>query len=193
VENEKPLLAAFDYEADVPADAVLSVADAIRSIHQLAPLTEEQKLQRRIDHEIFRDEQAWASEQRRLEREHRRAEAEAVARQEAAIERAEANRKARLERQEQISRQTRDREILDLRLQAAQQRGWISNVENAARNAVALRQQQALLADVERHFNPPSPPPAPEVIHVEAVEGSDQLGTSDFNPKLWMQKPRSWW
>ena len=50
-----------------------------------------------------------------------------------------------------------------------------------------------MLADVERHFSPPPPPPEPEVVYVEAVEGSDQLGTSDFNPKLWMQKPRSWW
>jgi hypothetical protein len=37
------------------------------------------------------------------------------------------------------------------------------------------------------------PPPEPEVVNVKAVEGSDQLGTSNFNPKLWMQKPRSWW
>jgi hypothetical protein len=37
----------FDYEAetDADADAVLSVADAIRSVHRLAPLTDEQKLQ----------------------------------------------------------------------------------------------------------------------------------------------------
>jgi hypothetical protein len=59
-------------------------------------------------------------------------------------------------------------------------------------DSIATRQRQALLADVERHFNPPPPAPEPEVVYVEAVEGSDQLGTSDFNPKLWMQKPRSW-
>jgi hypothetical protein len=72
------------------------------------------------------------------------------------------------------------------RLQSSRHQAWQSNV-------VAVRQQQALLADVERHFNPPQPPPEPEVTYVEAAEGSDQLGTSDFNPKLWMQKPRSWW
>jgi hypothetical protein len=51
------------------------------------------------------------------------------------------------------------------------------------------------MGQLERMINPPQPQPEPEpeVVHVEAAEGSDQLGTSDFNPKLWMQKPRSWW
>ena len=67
-----------------------------------------------------------------------------------------------------------------------------ARVHAGARGAtIAAQQRQALLADLERHFNPP-PPPEPEVVYVEAVEGLDQLGTSDFNPKLWMQKPRSW-
>jgi hypothetical protein len=79
------------------------------------------------------------------------------------------------------------------RLQSARQQAWQRDVDAAARNAVAIRQRQALLADVERHFNPPPPSPEPTVVYVEAAEGSDQLGTSDFNPKLWMQKPRSWW
>src|SRR5262249_41806449 len=70
---------------------------------------------------------------------------------------------------------------------------WQSGVQRAVRHTIADQQQQALLADLERHFNPPPPPaPEPEVVYVEAVEGSDQLGTSDFNPKLRMQKPRSW-
>jgi hypothetical protein len=41
-------------------------------------------------------------------------------------------------------------------------------------------------------LSPPAPPPEPEVIYLEAAEKSDQLGTPDFNPKLWMQKPRLW-
>jgi hypothetical protein len=48
-----------------------------------------------------------------------------------------------------------------------------------------------LAADLENSTNPP-PAPEPEVIYIQATEGSDQLGTSDFNPKLWMQKPRPW-
>jgi hypothetical protein len=49
-----------------------------------------------------------------------------------------------------------------------------------------------LLNELEAAINPPPPPPEPEVIYVEAAEGSDQLGASDFDYKLWMQKPRSW-
>jgi hypothetical protein len=59
-----------------------------------------------------------------------------------------------------------------------------------------LRQQhvQSLYGELEKMLSPPPPPPPePEVVYVEAAEGSDQLGASDFNPKLWMQKPRPWW
>jgi hypothetical protein len=186
---------AFDYEANTEVD-VLSVADAIRSSHRLAPLTDEQKFRRQIEIEAWREEQAWASERREAERERLDAEQEAIARHEAAIEQAEANRKARLERQEQISRQVRERELADLRFQSTQHRAWQNNVENAARNAVAVRQRQALIADIESHFNPPPPPPEPitEVVVVSEEEaGSPHLGDRDFNAKLWMQKPRRWW
>jgi hypothetical protein len=155
----------------------------------LEPLSDDE----RIERQNWREEQNFLAQERRLERERQQDEADAVARHEAALEQQEANRKRTLERQEQISRQVRDREIADLRLQTAQQRGWMINAENSARNAVAVRQRQVLIADIESHFNPPPPPPEPEVIYVEGVEGSDQLGTSDFNPTLWMQKSRSWW
>jgi len=48
--------------------------------------------------------------------------------------------------------------------------------------------------ELDATINPPAPPqePEPTVVYVEAAEGSDQLGTSDFNPKRWMQKSRSW-
>jgi hypothetical protein len=56
-----------------------------------------------------------------------------------------------------------------------------------------IRRRQTLMGKLEKMLAPPpEPSPEPDVIYVEAVEGSDQLGTSDFNPKLWMQKPRSW-
>jgi hypothetical protein len=64
-----------------------------------------------------------------------------------------------------------------------QHQSWQRNVETATHNAVAIRQRQALIADIESRFNLPPPPPEPGVVYVEAVEGSDQLGTSDFNPK----------
>jgi hypothetical protein len=101
--------------------------------------------------------------------------------------------KARQARQAQIERETRQRELRDLHLKVTQQDWWQRHVDTAARNALAQRQRQALVADLERMISPPAPAPEPTVVYVEAAEGSDQLGTSDFNPKLWMQKPRSWW
>jgi hypothetical protein len=180
----------FDYTAtDTPDDVVRSVAAEI-SGGGLKPLSDHERLQR----QLWRDEQAWQSEQRRAEREHQRAEAEAVARHEAALEQAEANRRARLERQERQREQDRERQLVGLHIRAKQQEVWQSNVENAARNAVAVRQQQALLADVERHFTPPAPPPEPEreIVYLSEDEGSPDLGTRDFDPKAWMKKPRAW-
>jgi len=54
------------------------------------------------------------------------------------------------------------------------------------------QQRQALLADLERTINPPPPPPEPQIIYVEAEEGSDQLGDRDFNVALWQKRPCSW-
>jgi len=48
------------------------------------------------------------------------------------------------------------------------------------------------MGELERMINPPAPP-EPEVIYVEPYEGSDQLGTGDYNHDLWMKKPRPWW
>jgi cell wall assembly regulator SMI1 len=158
----------------------------------LAPLTDEQKQQRRIEIEAWREEQAWAAEQRRSEREQLAAEAEAIARHEADLERAETNRRMRLERQAQIEKATNQRELADLRFQSARHQAWQRDVERAARTALVQRQRNALLTELDQMANPP-PENLTEIVYVEAAEGSDQLGTSDFNPKLWMQKPRSWW
>ena len=117
----------------------------------------------------------------------------AMTRCEAAILAAQEREKAQRERRERIDREARQRELADLRFQVRSHQVSQSGVQNAVRQTIATQQQQALLADLERHFNPPPPPPEPEVIYVEPVEGSDQLGTSDFNPTLWMQKSRSWW
>ena len=79
---------------------------------------------------------------------------------------------------------------MDLRLQTAQQRGWMINAENAARNAAAIRQRQALLANIESHFNPPQPQPESEPI---AVDADDRLGSpnyfdDNYNPKYYHDK-----
>jgi len=183
----------FDYNApDVPATAVADVVAAISSYGKLPPLSDAEIEQRRINNEIWRWQCQQREEQRRFEYEQRQAEAEAIARADAAAEIAESNRKARLERQEQIAREIRNREVRDLQLRAARADRWQRDVENAYRNTVAYRQRQTLLNELESAINPPAPPPEPEIVYVEAAEGSDQLGTSDFDPKLWMQKSRSW-
>jgi hypothetical protein len=190
VENEKPLLAGFDYQAETKTDAVLSVADAIRSSHRLAPLTDEQKLQRQIEIEAWREEQAFLAAKRRFEYEQRQAEAEAIARHEAAIERAEVNRKARLERSAEIERQTREIELRDLQTRDRLHQVWQTGVQNAVRQTIAANQQTSLMAELEKMLTPPAPPPEPEnvteIIYTSEDEaGSPHLGDRDFNPKLW--------
>jgi hypothetical protein len=115
-----------------------------------------------------------------------------MARHEAALEQAEANRKARLELQEQISRQVRDREVADLRFQSAQQQAWQRNVENATRNAIAYQHQQTLMGELERMLSPPAPPPPPEpeVVYVADDElGSPNIADENYNPRYWLDKP----
>ncbi len=178
----------FDYQnIDTPDDVAAEMSGG-----GLKPLTEDEKLER----QIWREEQAFLAQERNTEYRQRQAEraaeAEAIARHESALALAEANRKSRLERQERISREVRERELADLRLQSARHQAWQRDVDNAARRAVAARQQQALLADVERRLIPPTPlEREPEVV--EAAEGSDQLGDRDFSVDAWMKKSRSWW
>jgi hypothetical protein len=178
----------FDYDApSVPATAVADVAAEITSHGKLPPLSDEEREQRRIEIEAFREKQAWRAQERRIERERREAEAEAVARHEAAIERAEANRKARLERSAEISRQTRERELRDLHMKVAQQEWWQISVKSAARNTAAYQARQTLMNELEAMANPPPPPsePEPQSVYVGEDEGSPHLGDPNFNPDLW--------
>jgi hypothetical protein len=55
----------------------------------------------------------------------------------------------------------------------------------------AARRANAI-ADLERHFNPPPPVSEPEVIYVEAEQGTGRLGYSDFDVRL-MAQPLRWW
>ena len=111
---------------------------------------------------------------------------------EAAIVAEQERQKAARERRDEISRLTQERTLSDLRLSAVRQYAWRSDVQRAVQNASAYKQRQTLMNELEAAINPPPPPPEPQIVYVDAAEGSDQLGTSDFNPKLWMQKPRSW-
>jgi len=78
-----------------------------------------------------------------------------------------------------------------LQFQVRQQEAWQLGVERAARNSVRQQQTRTLMGELERMMNLPAP--EPEVVYVEPYEGSDELGTRDFNVKAWMNKPRPWW
>jgi hypothetical protein len=179
----------FDYDSEETKEVdVSSVVDAIRASSQLAPLTEQQKLNRRIQQEIYRDEQAWREEQRRAERERQQQEQEAIARHEAAVALAEENAKARRERQERIDREVHRRELNDLRFQTAQQQAWQNNVTNSFRQTLANRQVEATIAEIDSIINPPAPPPEPEPIAADDGLGSPNIADEDFNPRYWLQK-----
>jgi hypothetical protein len=185
---------AFDYTAtDTPDEVIRAVVAEMRDA-DLKPISEDERLKR----QLWRDEQAWLAEQRRIERERQRErqrdEAEAIARHEAALEQAEQNRALRLAQQERDKERQREREFLDLRIQAAQTRGWMINAETAARNAVRQRYTQTLMGRLDAMINPPQPAePAREIIYISEDEGSADLGDRDFNPALWMRKSRRWW
>jgi hypothetical protein len=177
------MASSFDYSADTPTDAVASVADSIRSSHRLAPLTEEQKLQRMIEMDAFRQEQSWAEAERRAERERIDAEAEAVARHEAAIELAARNRAVRERAQQDYlarqERQQRSNDLAALRSEAQQSAMW----RNTVQNAIAYERRQTLVNELESALMPPQPVSAPEPEVIEVEQPAKETGRLDY-PKL---------
>jgi hypothetical protein len=180
----------FDYDSpSVPASAIADVVREIQSAGKLLPLSDAEREQRRIAIELYRWECRQREEERRLERDRQQAEAEAVARQEAALEIAEANRKARLERQEQIARETRNREIRDLQLRAARADRWQSNVDTAAWMAIHQRQQTTLIGELEKMLSPPAAPPEPESGDVADDKlGSPNCFDENWNPNYYRER-----
>src|SRR5262249_27338323 len=68
--------------------------------------------------------------------------------------------------------------------------GW-PELSRAGVQAQQIQVSQALLqnharvmAEIETYFRPPAPPPEPDIMYVEAEQGSARLGYSDFDPKL---------
>ena len=178
----------FNHEADTPADAVLSVADQIMASSRLVPLTDEQKMQRRIEIEAWREEQAVLAEERKAERERLEAQRAEAERAEAALEQAERNRVARLALQERQRERDREQQLVGLQIRAKQQEVWASNVEAAAHAALAQRYRNTLMGELENMLCPPPPEPqnVTEIIYTSEDEaGSPHLGDRDFNPKLW--------
>jgi hypothetical protein len=174
---------AFDYENSPDVDAI-PVADAIRAHYRLPELSPEQQQQRRLDHEIFRQEQAWRDEQRRLEHQQRQDEADAIARHEQALALAEANRRARLERAAEIERQAREIELRDLRMKVIQQSMWQQNVDQAAYNAAQQRYRNGLIGELDAMINPPALPPEPDPVIDQPDDdiGSPNVADGNYNP-----------
>jgi Asp-tRNA(Asn)/Glu-tRNA(Gln) amidotransferase A subunit family amidase len=179
---------AFDYTAiaDTPDGVVRAVA-AEMSDSRLKPLSDQERLERAH----WRKEQALLAKKLSAERERHEQERDAIARAEEAAEIAAANRKRRLEREAEISRQVRDREIRDLRFQSAQHQAWQNSVTSSFRQTLANRQRQATIAEIDAIINPPAPTPAPEpqVVYIEQPTEN----TTGLLPKLDYPKLRSWW
>jgi hypothetical protein len=183
---------AFDYEApDVPATAVADVVAAIVNDRKLPPLSDEEREQRRLDHQLYIEECRERDEQWRIEYQQEQAAKAERERAEWLVEHRKQEAVRQRERRERIDRETRDRELANLRLQSAQQAAWQRNVENAARTAMNQQYRNTLMGELERMINPlPSPPePEPEIVYLDKDEmGSPRLGDRDFNPQLWTKR-----
>jgi hypothetical protein len=174
-------------EFDTPSpQAVASVADAIRGHGKLAPLSDEERTQRRMEQQIWHERQAWLSEKRRNDWERQQAELADTARREQVAAANETARKARIARNAEIDRQVRQREMADLRMKVTQQGWWQTRVDAAANVAARQRYNDTLMGQLDAMINPPVPSePAQEIVYVGEDDGSPDLGTRDFNPALW--------
>jgi hypothetical protein len=191
VENEKPLLAGFDYNSpSVPDTAVADVAADIKSHGKLPPLSDEERAARKIENEIYRWQCQQRDQERQAKHEYRQAVADEAARQEAAIERAESNRQARLKaQQEYVVRQEQRRRSSDLaalRFEAQQSAAW----RNTVQNAIAYQQRQTLVNELEAAMTPPQPVPEPEPEVIASDDlGSPNIADDNFNAGYWLNKP----
>ena len=184
---------AFDYEAADTDDETVRAVAAEMAGGGLKPLSEEEIALREIEREVRLEETRQREEQWRLEHQQQEAAKLEAAQREAAIAAAEANRKARQERAAEIEREARNHQLCDLQMRTAKTDSWQQTADRAMRNAAAYQQRQTLMNELEAMINPPAPPPEPTLVYVEAEEGSDELGTADFNIERWSKKPRSWW
>jgi hypothetical protein len=170
-------------EFDTPdPEAVAAVADEIRGHGKLPPLSDEEREQRRLEQQIWREQQQWLAEKRRIEWERQQAEAEEVAKREQAAAATETAREARLARQQEIDRLVREKELRSLRLEVSRQSWWQNQVEAATRNAARQQYTNSLMGELEKMLAPPAPPPEPEIIYAEPEE---EVGICGIKPVRW--------
>jgi hypothetical protein len=164
----------FDYDGDqTNPDAVLTVADAIRAVTALKPVSDEDRALLDLEQSFRVEENRRWHEQRRLEREAAQAEEAEVAQRAAAIAAAQSGQKAREESRKRYAEQARERELSQLRLRATQHEAWQRGLERSANLAVHQQRTRAVLGELEAMINPPPPPPEPEVEVVSAGHEPD--------------------
>lgn len=66
----------------------------------------------------------------------------------------------------------------------------LAQAKIANQQRMRLQNARRVIEELELSLNPP-PQPEPEIVYVQSYEGSNRLGDSDFNPKLWAQ-PMRW-
>jgi hypothetical protein len=178
-----------------PPDVVRYVADSMRGLPREPTAAE------LVARQEWLEQCREAEERRRIQRHHDQLDAEAKA---AAEER---ERQWRLEREAALAaeqhrqrvsraiaeRSQRNRETARIyeRLNRAEQ--FRNHVVAEARRNAAIQQRQALMDDLDRTINPPTAPEPTTIIVEQQSEGSAELGSADFDPKLFARKPRSWW
>jgi hypothetical protein len=152
----------------VPAEVVAPVVADIVGQGKLPELSDEEREQRWLANQAWLEQCRQRDEEQHEAYRRKQAEAAAVRKHEAEMAPRAASRKALRERQQEIERQTRARELRDLRLKVSQQEWWQKSVDAAARNAVAQRQRQTLMDELEPMLGPPEPPPEPERVFMSS-------------------------
>jgi hypothetical protein len=184
----------FDYSADdVDDEKVRAVASEMAG-GGLKPISPEEIAQREIEWEIRREESR--ARQREMDAAH---EAERLARaeQEQAEWLSEHRKQEAIrqrERSEHFTRELHQRELRDMRFQITQAKAWQRNVDDFANRAVRQQYRQTLVGELDAMINPPQPEPEPEPqIIMVSDEGSPELGSPDFDVRVFNKKSRRWW
>jgi hypothetical protein len=155
---------AFDYEQpDVPATTVADVVADIVSHGTAPPLTDEEREQRWLANEAWREQCRQRDEQRRLEHQQELA---AKAEQEQAewlLEHRKQEAIRQRERQEQLTRDLHQRELRDMRFQLTAAKSWQRSVDDAANRAVRQQYRQSIVGELDAmiaaQFATPEPTP----------------------------------
>src|SRR5262249_53727417 len=102
------------------------------------------------------------------------------------------------EQRRRVARERRrDEDQREAQRLAAIERDWnlfksgVEQVQRANMHRAFMQHLDDTFNELDAYFNPPAPSaPEPEIVYVEPSEGSNRLGTPDFNPKLFASPMR---